>query len=373
MSVRARFTRTGALVGTGVLMLSLAACGSNSSDQAASGTTGESDSTSTATALSGSLAGAGASSQEAAMEAWKAGYQALQPDVTLSYDAVGSGAGITQFTSGQVAWAGSDAALEGDEVSAAEQRCGSDALDLPVYISPVAVIFNIDGITSLNLDAETIAKIFRGEITNWDDPAIAATNSGVSLPDLAITPVHRSDKSGTTENFTDYLHDAAPDVWTDEASKEWPVSGGESGDKTSGLVQAVTAANGAIGYADASQAGSLGTAALEAKDGTFVSFSNETAAKAAETATKVEGRADGDIALKVERVPATNDSYPLILISYSIVCSTYSDANEAALVKSFVGYQVSEEGQQTAADNAGSAPMSDALRTQVQASLDSVK
>lgn len=375
MSMRARFTRTGAVIGTGVLMLSLAACGSNSSDQAASGATEESGSTASTSdaALSGSLAGAGASSQESAMEAWKAGYQALQPGVTLSYDAVGSGAGITQFTSGQVAWAGSDAALEGDEVDAAKQRCGSDALDLPVYISPVAVIFNLDGVTSLNLDAETIAKIFRGEITKWNDPAIAASNSGVTLPDLAITPVHRSDKSGTTENFTDYLHDAAPDVWTDDASKEWPVSGGESGDKTSGLVQAVTAAKGAIGYADASQVGSLGTAALEAKDGTFVSFSNETAAKAAETATKVDGRAEGDIALKVDRVPETNDSYPLILISYSIVCSTYSDANEAALVKSFVGYQVSEEGQQTASDNAGSAPMSDTLRKQVEASLDTVK
>lgn len=375
MSVRARFTRTGALVGTGVLMLSLAACGSNASDQSASGTSGESGSAAPTTGadLSGSLAGAGASSQEAAMEAWKAGYQALQPGVTLSYDAVGSGAGITQFTSGQVAWAGSDAALESDEVDAAKQRCGSDALDLPVYISPVAVVFNVKGVTSLNLNAATIAKIFRGEIKNWNDPAIAATNAGVTLPDLAITPVHRSDKSGTTENFTDYLHDAAPDVWTDKASKEWPVSGGESGDKTSGLVQAVTAADGAIGYADASQVGSLGTAALEAKDGTFVSFSNETAAKAAETATKVEGRATGDIALKVNRVPATNDSYPLILISYSIVCSTYSDANEAALVKSFVGYQVSEAGQQAAADNAGSAPMSQTLRTQVQASLDSVK
>lgn len=373
MSLRASFTRTGVVLGAGALVASLAACGSSSD-----ATSGESDGAapsgdSTSTELSGSLAGAGASSQESAMEAWKAGFAALQPDVTLSYDAVGSGAGITQFTDGQVAWAGSDAPLEGDDIAAAESRCDGPAWDLPVYVSPVAVIFNLEGVDSLNLDAATIAKIFRGDITNWNDAAIAATNPGVTLPDLSITPVHRSDESGTTENFTDYLHAAAPDVWTDEAGKAWPISGGESGDKTSGVVQAVQAGNGTIGYADASQAGTLGTAALEAKDGSFVEFSNETAAKAAETATKVEGTDTHDIALAVNRVPDTNDSYPLILISYSIVCSTYSDTNEGDLVKAFVGYQVSEDGQNQAAEAAGSAPLSEALRTQVQASLDAIK
>ena len=376
MSLGSRSTRIGAILGAGTLIATLAACGSSSesgSDQSGAATSGGEGSTASATELTGTLAGAGASSQEAAMEAWKAGFASQQPDVTLSYDAVGSGAGITQFTDGQVAWAGSDAPLEGDEVAAAEKRCGAPAWALPVYISPVAVIFNLDGVTSLNLDAATIAKIFRGEITNWNDPAIAATNSGVSLPDLAITPVHRADKSGTTENFTEYLHSAAPEVWSDEAGKEWPVAGGESGDKTSGLVQAVQAGQGAIGYADASQAGSLGTVSLEAKDGSFVAFSNETAAKAADTATRTEGHEGNDLALSVNRVPDTNDSYPLVLISYSIVCSTYSDANEAALVKAFVGHQVSEQGQADASDNAGSAPLSESLRTQVTTALDAIK
>lgn len=374
MSLRARFTRSGAIIGAGALLMSLAACSSNtaaSGDE--SGATESGASTATAAALSGTLAGAGASSQESAMEAWKAGFAALQPDVTLSYDAVGSGAGITQFTGGQVAWAGSDAPLEGDDIAAAEKRCGAPAWNLPVYVSPIAVIFNLDGVSSLNLDAATLAKIFRGDIKNWNDKAIAATNPGVTLPDLAITPVHRADESGTTENFTDYLHAAAPDVWTDKAAKAWPISGGESGDKTSGLVQAVQAGKGAIGYADASQAGSLGTVAVEAKDGKFVAFSNETAAKAAETATKVAGTDTNDIALAVNRVPETSDTYPLILISYSIVCSQYSDANDAALVKAFVGYQASEDGQNQAADAAGSVPLSEALRTQVQTSIDAIK
>uniref|UniRef100_UPI0028A0C541 PstS family phosphate ABC transporter substrate-binding protein n=1 Tax=Actinomyces sp. TaxID=29317 RepID=UPI0028A0C541 len=123
MSLRSRFTRTGVVLGAGALVASLAACGSSaeSGDDASGDSASGSDASTTE--LSGSLAGAGASSQEAAMEAWKAGFSAQQPDVTLSYDAVGSGAGITQFTDGQVAWAGSDAPLEGDEVAAAAQRC----------------------------------------------------------------------------------------------------------------------------------------------------------------------------------------------------------------------------------------------------------
>jgi phosphate transport system substrate-binding protein len=375
--IRSGALRSSAILGASVLVMSLAACGSDdsaSSDSSspASGTESASEE-STAEQLSGSLAGAGATSQEAAMEAWKAGYAALQPDVTLSYDAVGSGAGIKQFTDGQVVWAGSDAPLEDDDIAAAESRCGASAWDLPVYISPVAVIFNLDGVASLNLDAKTIAGIFNGTITKWNDAAIAATNPDATLPDLAITPVHRSDDSGTTENFTDYLHQAAPDVWADEAAKAWPISGGESANGTSGVVQAVTAGQGAIGYADASQAGSLGTAALETSGGDFVSFSNETAANAADSATTIEGRDANDIALAVNRVPDDADSYPLVLISYSIVCSTYEDANEAELVKSFVGYQVSEEGQEQASQAAGSAPLSDTLREKVQTALDAIK
>ena len=355
MSLPTSFSRFGAFAGAAVLVASLAACGSaNSSDtQSDAGAQGAA----ATTALSGELAGAGASSQEAAMEAWKAGFAAVQPDVAVSYDAVGSGAGITQFADSQVLWAGSDAPLEGEEIEAARARCASPAWALPVYISPVAVIFNLEGVDALNLDAATIAKIFTGEIAKWNDPAIVASNPGVELPDLAITPVHRSDKSGTTENFTDYLHEAAPEAWAYDPAKEWPIEGGESGDKTAGVVQA----------------GDLGTVALAAADGTFVSFSNETAAAAADTASPVEGREANDIALKVNRVPETNNAYPLVLVSYSIVCSAYADANEAALVKAFVGYQVSEEGQRLAADNAGSAPLSADMTAKVQAALDAIR
>lgn len=362
MTLSAGMKRAGAALGTGALLLALAACGNNSGSDEGGSESGSASSS--ASALSGQLAGAGASSQESAMEAWKAGFNEKQPDVSLSYDAVGSGAGVQQFTSGQVAWAGSDAYLASDDQSAAEKRCGGPAWDLPVYVSPIAIIFNLKGVDSLNLDPDTLAGIFHGDITTWNDPKIKATNPDADLPSTKITPVHRSDKSGTTKNFTDYLHAAAPKAWTDAAAEEWPVSGGESGAQTSGLVQAVQGGDGTIGYADASKAGNLGT--VKVKVGSeWVGPTNEGAAKAAETAKPASGRDANDLALDVDRTTTESGAYPVILISYSIVCSKYDDANTAALVKAFITYQASSDGQQTASENAGSAPLSDALSKKV--------
>ena len=365
-----RLSRVALAFGAGTIAFGLAACGSDNPVAQNEGDT--STGMAEGTTLSGSVAGAGASSQEAAMNAWIAKYQAQQQGVTVSYDPVGSGAGITQFVGKQVAWAGSDAVLKDDEVTAAKERCGSDALNLPVYISPVAVIFNLEGVDSLNMDAETIAKVFSGEITKWNDEAIASQNPDVELPDLAITPVHRSDKSGTTENFTSYLHEAAGDVWTDEADKTWPIAGGETGDKTSGLIQAVQSTEGTIGYADFSKAGDdLGIASLKSGDG-YTAPSQETAAKAADIAEPAKDRADGDLALDVVRVPKEEGAYPLIMISYEIVCSKY-EKEEGDLVKAFMEYVSSKEGQKAAAESAGSAPISDEMRQKVQKSLDKIK
>ncbi|MDO5048568.1 MAG: phosphate ABC transporter substrate-binding protein PstS [Actinomycetaceae bacterium] len=368
-----RLSRVALAFGAGSLAFALTACGSDNAvpnteneetpEETAAEATGEE--------LSGSLAGAGASSQEAAMNAWIAKYQGVQPGVTVSYEPVGSGAGITQFIDKQVAWAGSDAVLEGDEITAAEERCGGPAINLPVYISPVAVIFNLEGVDNLNMDAETIAKVFAGEITNWNDPAIADQNPDVELPDLAITPVHRADKSGTTENFTDYLNKAAPEAWPHEPDKAWPIEGGESGDKTAGLVQAVNQGEGTIGYADASQAGDLGTVALQAGDG-YIAFSNEAAATAADAAERVESGVEGDLGLEVNRKPEDAGAYPMVMISYAIVCTTYEDEETANLVKDFIGFQVSEEGQAAAEEAAGSAPLSSTMRDEVMKSLDMI-
>ena len=164
------------------------------------------------------------------------------------------------------------------------------------------------------MDPATVAGIFAGTITNWNDPAIAATNEGVTLPDLAITPVHRADDSGTTENFTDYLYQAAPDVWTWEPDGVWPATpvAGEAAPQTSGVVAAVEGGTGTIGYADASRAEGFGQVAVQIGD-EFVPFSPEAAAAVVDASPLEEGRTAGDLAIALDRTP-DSAAYPIVLV-----------------------------------------------------------
>nr|WP_235535324.1 phosphate ABC transporter substrate-binding protein PstS [Oerskovia sp. Root918] len=370
-----RFTRAGSAAAVGMLALTLAACGSNSTDSGGDATTDGAASGSTED-LTGTLAGAGASSQEKAVAGWIAGFGDIAPGVTVSYDAVGSGGGREQFLSGATQFAGSDAALKEDELATATDRCfGGEAIEVPLYISPIAVIYNLPGVDTehLQLSAETLAKIFNREITTWNDPAIAAENEGVELPATAIIPVNRSDESGTTENFTEYLAAASNGAWPHEASGDWPLSGGQSGQGTQGVVDTVTGAEGAIGYADASRAGDLGTAAIKVGE-EYVPFSPEAAAKVVDASPRAADATDKRLVVEIDRTTTEAGAYPLVLISYSIACDTYDKAEDAANVKAYLTYVASEEGQARAAEAsvAGSAPISSALRTEVQAALDSI-
>src|SRR5690606_10118782 len=188
--------------------LALSACGDDTPTASAGGAEnpGGAGSPSSGGDLSGTLSLSGASSQESAMTAWIAGYQQVQPDVTVHYDAVGSGAGRENLISGASPMIGSDAYLDEEERAAVVEQCGpGGALHLPAYISPVAIPYNLPGVDRLNLSPENLARIFNQEITRWDDPALAADNPDVELPATDITVVNRSDESGTTENLTEYL------------------------------------------------------------------------------------------------------------------------------------------------------------------------
>ena len=328
-----------------------------------------------ASTLSGNLVGAGASSQDAAQQSWIAGFQTANPDVTIDYDPSGSGAGRETFLEGASDFAGSDRAFKDEELAAGGfKKCAADSsiVELPLYISPIAVIFNLEGVDSLDLDAATVAGIFAGTITNWNDPAIAATNPDATLPDLAITPVHRSDDSGTTENFTEYLGAAAADVWTWEADGVWPFEGGEAAQGTSGLVDAVSNGNGTIGYADASRAGDLGTVSIKVGD-EFVAYSPEAAAAIVDASPFAEGRAEGDLAIEIDRTSEEAGVYPIVLVSYLIACGQYEDPANVDLVKGYLSYIASPEGQDAAAADAGSAPISDSLREKITAAIDSIQ
>ncbi|WP_199582613.1 phosphate ABC transporter substrate-binding protein PstS [Blastococcus sp. TF02-9] len=348
--------------------LALAACGaSNETDSGGTGSgSGE------GAELSGNLVGAGASSQQSAMEAWQAGFQGEFPDVQFSYDPAGSGAGREQFIDGSADFAGSDAALDEEELTAAEERCaGGEIFELPNYISPIAVVYNLEGVDELNLTPETIAGIFSGAITTWNDPAIAADNPDATLPGTTITPVHRGDDSGTTENFTDYLHQAAGDVWTAEPDGVWPLQGGEAANGTSGVVEVVTSTDGAVTYADASRAGDLGVASVAVGED-FVAPSAEAAAAVVENSPAVEGRGEHDFAIEVNRVTEGSGEYPIVLVSYHIGCIGYDDQETADNVKAFMNYVISEDGQAAAAENAGNAEISDSLREQAQGAVDAI-
>src|SRR5690606_3123968 len=174
----ARLAGWGALALAGALALS--SCAANEQPSGDGGTTGST--------LSGTFNGAGASSQGSAQDAWVAAFQTANPEVTVNYDPRGSGAGRETFIGGGSDWAGSDSALSDEELAGSFGSCAADskALDIPTYISPIAVIFNVEGVKELNLDAATLAKIFKGDITKWNDPAIAALNEGTSFPDQTI-------------------------------------------------------------------------------------------------------------------------------------------------------------------------------------------
>ena len=342
--------------------LALVACGSDADNASDNADSGDSASSSEA-ALSGTLRGAGASSQASAMEGWIAGFQGDNPEVTINYDPVGSGGGREQFLAGGTAFAGSDSALKDEELAMAEERCGAGGLvEVPLYISPIAVAFNLPEIETLDLAPATIAGIFKQEITNWNAPEIAEDNPDAELPDLPITPVNRADDSGTTENFTEYLSAAAPDVWTDEPDGVWPIAGGEAGQGTSGVIQATNAAEGAITYADASQVGDLGTVAVGVGE-EFVEYAPDAAASLVENSPRVEGRPEGSLALELARDTEESGNYPIVLVSYSLACKTYESPEEGELVKGFLSYIASEDGQQAAVEAAGSAPISESLRS----------
>jgi phosphate transport system substrate-binding protein len=366
-------TRAAAVSTALAATLALAACGASNENTAAPAAGGSNGSASSAPALEGSLAGAGSSAQTAAMTAWQAGFNVQQPGVTFSYDPVGSGGGREQFLAGSIDFAGSDSALSDDELAKAKTVCGdAGVFELPNYISAIAVIYNLDGVKDLNLAPATIAGIFSGAITTWNAPEIAADNPGVTLPSTAIAPVHRSDKSGTTKNFTDYLAQAAKDVWTSKASDEWPTPGGEAANGTSGVVDAVKAGAGAIGYADESQAAGLSIAKV--KVGTeYVAPSAEGAAAVVANSDTVSGRGENDLAVSVNRTTTSADEYPLVLVSYHIGCVAMKDQAKADALKAFETYVVSDEGQQAAAKNAGSSAITADARTAAEKVISAIK
>ncbi|MBV9821929.1 MAG: phosphate ABC transporter substrate-binding protein PstS [Actinobacteria bacterium] len=374
-------TRTAVLAGLAAGAVALTGCGSsgssadagNGNSSTGSSPTGSSSTSQTACA-SGSLKAEGSTAQKNAMDQWIQDFQKKCSGTTITYNGTGSGAGVSNFIAKQDDFAGSDSALnpDKDEVAKATAACGSPALDLPMVTGPIALAYKVNGVKDLTLTPQLITKIFLGKITSWDDPAIKAANSGASLPSTKITVFYRSDSSGTTQNFEKYLAATDPSGFTSKPDKDSSKAGfaGQGKTGSQGVQQAIGSTEGSIGYVEWSFAvsGNLDTAKVD-NGGGPVELTADTAG-AAVAAAKVAGNGGQDLTLKLDYTTKTQGAYPLILVTYEIVCSKYSDPKIGSLVKSFLTYTAGDG--QAALKDLGYAPLPSEIQSKVQAAVASI-
>jgi phosphate transport system substrate-binding protein len=355
-----------------VAALVLAACssssgGSGGGDDTGGATSGGSSSAAAIDCQSGSIKAEGSTAQTNAITQWITDYQQKCTGATIAYNGTGSGAGRTNFIAGQVDFAGSDAAMSAAEIASATTRCGGNpAIDLPMVVGPIAVAYNVSGLKDLTLTPALLSKIFLGQITTWNDPAIAAANKGVTLPSTKISVFFRSDASGTTQNFTTYLNTADPTDFPAAPAQAWPGSVGEGKKGSDQVQQSVSATDGGIGYMEYSFAenANLPTAKID-NGGGAVALTTDSASKGAATAQLV-GTAP-DLALKLDYANKTAGAYPIVLVTYEVVCTKGLPAANASLVKSFLTFTAGA-GQDELAD-LGYAPLPAAIQTKVQAAV----
>jgi phosphate transport system substrate-binding protein len=334
--------------GAVVAALALAACSSSSSSSsssapaapASSAASSAASSSSSSAAVSGTINASGSTFQTNFQQAAISGFKTVQPGVTVNYGGGGSGAGRTALYSSTVLFAGSDSPIPASEKS--KVPAGKTVLYFPVQIGPIAMAYNLSGVSNLKLDSAVLAGIFQGTIKTWDDPAIKALNAGVSLPSTAITPVVRSDSSGTTANFSAYLVKAAGSAWKlGSASTITFPSTAHAASGGSGVAQAIKQTSGSIGYVDDSTAKASGLSAASVKNaaGDYVAPST---AGATAAATQVTPAADLTFST-VDEPGAT--SYPITYQSWDLVYATQPSASDAALLKAYLGYLLGPTGQ----------------------------
>ncbi|MFK0223997.1 phosphate ABC transporter substrate-binding protein PstS [Streptomyces vinaceus] len=352
--------------------MALAACGSNDNAGSPEATVSGSAAAVDCGQAAGQVLASGSSAQANAMSLWTNAFMAACPKADINYKASSSGEGITAFTQGTVAFAGSDTPLSPSEVAASKQACpGGRGIDLPMVGGPIVMGYNLPGIDNLILDAPTAAKIFNGKITMWNDPAIAGLNPGVSLPSQAIQSFHRSDDSGTTQNFSLYLGKAAPGQWPYPPGKPWPAPGGQAAAGSSGVAAQVKQAAGSIGYFELSYASSqsIPTVRLATGAGTPVEATPASASKAIAQA-KPAGTGS-DLALTLDYATKAEGAYPLVLITYEMVCDTGNAKPTLPTVKAFLTYTASPAGQDILT-KASYAPIPDSVITEVRKTIETL-
>lgn len=283
------------------------------------------------------IRGAGATFPANMIEQWKADVKRTL-NLTVEYSAVGSGGGRSQFIAATVDFGASDVPLTAAETAQANEKHGS-FLTIPVTAGGIAVEYRLDGASSIRLTPATIAKIFKGSIKKWDDPAITADN-GIALPGKDIVVYVRSDRSGTSEVFTDYLSKAAPADWTTGANGNFPTTGGQIGRSGSdGVSNAVQGQDGSIGYSELSFAveRNLGVVRVRNAAGQFKSPADSGAvAEAIDDATV---KPDGTLTLNY--LTTNPSAYPISTTSY-VLAATKMDAKKGDNLRAFLDYALGE-------------------------------
>jgi len=366
-----KLQRHGILAGlTLTATLALAACGTDTNTSPATGTSGGSSAASAISCASGKLTAQGSTAQANAVAQWVKDYQTACSGADIAYQATGSGAGQQAFIAGTADFAGSDSPLAAADQPKGDARCKTGpAIHLPMVVGPLAVVYNVSGVTSLQLKAPTIAKIFAGKVTTWNDPAIAADNPGATLPATKILTVHRSDSSGTTDNFTKYLTASAAGDWTFGHDKTWKAPGGDAEKGNDGVAGSLNKADGSIAYVEWSfaQANNLKMAKIGNANGEFVELTGEAAGKTIASA-KTGGASADDLVLTIDYNTKEPGAYPIVLVSYEIVCEKGNSPDTLALLKSFLTYTASTAGQ-ASATKVGYAPLPDSVRTKVASTV----
>ena len=370
-----------AFVGTAsaVAVAALTACGSDSntaSSSSSGASAGGAGGSSIACGGKKSLKASGSSAQANAVTRFVTAYEAACPGFTLNYTSSGSGAGVKEFIGGQTDLGGTDSPLNADkgEVAKAKERCGgSDAWNLPVVFGPIAITFNAPGVDSLVLDGPTAAKIFSGAVSSWDAPEIAALNPGKTLPAQPIVVIFRSDESGTTDNFQKYLTAASNGAWEKGAGKTFNGGTGEGAKGNEGTSAAIKSTPGSITYNEWSFAKNQGLSIAQIITSAGpdpVTLSVDSVGKSI-AGVKIKGEGN-DLVLDTSTFykPTETGAYPIVLGTYSVVCSKYPDAEVAPAVKAFLSVALGK-GQEGLTDN-GYIPVPDSFKSKLTAAINAI-
>lgn len=350
----------------GVAVIGALALGACSSNGASSGT-GE------IACSNGSIKAAGSSAQKNAMADWVNSYQSACSEATIDYQANGSGAGVQDFINKQTAFAGSDSAMSAGDQDKANARCGSgQAINVPMVGGAINLSYNVAGLNKLTLTPTTAAGIFASTITKWNDPAIAKDNPGVTLPAASIAQFHRSDSSGTTDNFTKYLNinAAAGGSWKYGSGKDWTAPGGQGSKGNDGVAASIKATSNSIGYVELSFAQSQGLVSADIDNGGGAVTPTSASAATALALAKVNG-SGGNLPLVLDYTTKQAGAYPIVLVTYEITCQRGLASDQLGLTKSFLTYTASNAGQANLAAT-GYVPLTGSLLSQVQSAVASI-